>query len=165
MMSSVDLNMMNSLSRLALARENSLSKSITVTQVKKNQKSMKRWALQAPMNYQHKYDLVEAELCRLTGKNQKADSYYEKAIQGARKNLFLQDEAAALEIHANFLNITGKQEYGQFCLSKAAQCYKQWGAVKKVRAMEKDNFHLYTSNIDTKRTNSEPQNIDLYSIL
>ncbi len=40
--------------------------------VSQNQHKMKKWAHYALMNYQHKYDLVEAELYRVKGKREKA---------------------------------------------------------------------------------------------
>jgi hypothetical protein len=42
-------------------------------------------AQQAPMRYQHKLDLVEAERRRVLGKAEEATACYDKAIDGARK--------------------------------------------------------------------------------
>jgi hypothetical protein len=47
-------------------------------QVAANQEKMQKWAHHAPMNYQHKYDLVEAEKARVLGKYWEAADYYDK---------------------------------------------------------------------------------------
>ncbi len=54
-------------------------------QVAANQEKMQKWAHHAPMNYQHKYDLVEAQKARIFGKDWEAADYYDKAIEGAKE--------------------------------------------------------------------------------
>src|SRR6476469_7653247 len=63
--------------------------------VLQNQKKMKKWAVHAPMNYQHKYDLVAAETARVLGQNTEAMELYDRAIDGAAKNGYIQEEALA----------------------------------------------------------------------
>ena len=46
-------------------------------QVKFNQKKMRLWAKHAPMNYKHRYYLVEAELARVNNNPKKAELYYD----------------------------------------------------------------------------------------
>jgi len=45
------------------------------------------------MNYLHKFHLVEAEKARVLGQFFEAEEFYEQAIQGARDNEYIQEEA------------------------------------------------------------------------
>ena len=56
-----------------------------LNRVTSNQEKMKQWATHAPMNYQHKWDLVEAERCRVLGKSYEAFDLYDRAIAGAKR--------------------------------------------------------------------------------
>ena len=59
----------NSLARLATYSESSdRVKSEILTKVASSQEKMKQWADYAPMNYLHKYHLVEAEKARVLGR-------------------------------------------------------------------------------------------------
>ncbi|MGB3208161.1 MAG: serine/threonine-protein kinase PknK, partial [Crinalium sp.] len=55
-----------------------------MTTVVENQQRLKQWADHAPANYQHKYELVEAEINRVNGEAFKAMEYYDRAISNAR---------------------------------------------------------------------------------
>ena len=59
-----------------------------LNQVLQNQEKMKIWAAHASCNFQHKYDLVEAEKARILGQNLAAIEYYDRAIAGAKTNLY-----------------------------------------------------------------------------
>ncbi len=63
-----------------------------------NQEKMKRWADYAPMNYLHKYHLIQAERTRVLGQLFEAEDLYERAIRGAKDNCYLQEEALAYEL-------------------------------------------------------------------
>jgi predicted ATPase/serine phosphatase RsbU (regulator of sigma subunit)/tRNA A-37 threonylcarbamoyl transferase component Bud32 len=106
-----------------------------IRQVDSNQKQMKRWALHAPMNYQHKYDLVEAEKARVLGQLEAID-LYEQAIQGARNHQYFQEEALAYELAAKFYLGRGMEKIAQTYLLEAHYRYQQWGALAKVKHLE-----------------------------
>jgi predicted ATPase/signal transduction histidine kinase/CheY-like chemotaxis protein len=108
----------------------------SIQQVSSNQKLMKEWAYHSPDNYQHKYELVEAEKARVLGRNWEAEELYERAIRGARKQKFIHEEALAYERAAEFYLSIGREEIGQFYLKNAYQCYASWGATAKVKALE-----------------------------
>jgi two-component system, NarL family, sensor kinase len=61
---------------------------------------MQKWAEHAPMNYLHKFHLVEAEKARVLGQFFEAEEFYERAIAGAAENEFIQEEALAYELAA-----------------------------------------------------------------
>ncbi|HEY9666760.1 MAG TPA: ATP-binding protein, partial [Coleofasciculaceae cyanobacterium] len=107
-----------------------------IEKVTSNQKRMKRWAHHAPANYQNKYDLVEAEKARVLGKPAKAMELYDRAIQGAREQGFIHEEAIAYERAAEFYLSLGREEIGHFYLKNAHHCYTRWGATAKVKDLE-----------------------------
>jgi serine phosphatase RsbU (regulator of sigma subunit) len=127
----------DSLARLALYP--SLPKpeqKAVLTKVSGNQEKMQNWAFHAPMNFQHKYDLVEAEKARVLGQDLTAMDFYEKAIAGARENEYLQEEALAYELAAKFYLGRGMEKIAQTYLTEAHYRYQQWGALAKVRDLE-----------------------------
>jgi predicted ATPase/signal transduction histidine kinase len=105
-------------------------------QVSENQAKLEKWAYHAPMNYQHKDDLLEAEKARVLGQDLTAMDFYEKAIAGARKNEYLQEEALAYELAAEFYLGRGMKKFAQTYMKEAHYRYQQWGAVAKVTDLE-----------------------------
>ncbi len=107
-----------------------------LTRVDAHQKILKTWAESAPNNYQHKYELVSAEILRVKGQNWEAMEYYDRAINGARNNKYLQEEALAYEIAAEFYLASGKSEIGATYLKSAYYSYVRWDAKTKVKDLE-----------------------------
>ena len=107
-------------------------------QVDNNQKNMAKWASHCPANFQHKYDLVEAEKARVLGQNWEAQEFYEKAIQGAKKYEFIHEEALAYERASEFYFTLGREEIGKLYLRNAYHCYIRWGAKAKVKQLEEE---------------------------
>ncbi|WP_205127616.1 AAA family ATPase [Okeania hirsuta] len=107
-------------------------------QVEKNQESMKMWTGNCSENFQHKYDLVEAEKARVLGQTLQAQQLYDRAIQGAKKYEFIHEEALAYERAAEFYLALYRQEIGQFYLRNAHHCYIRWGAKAKVKQLEEE---------------------------
>jgi len=68
--------------------------------VSTNQEKMQKWAEYTPMNYLHKFHLVEAEKARVLGQFLEAEEFYGRAIAGAAENEFIQEEALAYELAA-----------------------------------------------------------------
>ena len=124
----------DSLIQLAIVTNKSKSeKRVIFRRVAKNQKKMKKWAHHAPMNCRHKYHLVEAERYRLKGKNEAAIHHYDKAIDNARENEYIQEQALANELAAKFYMAQNKATIAGAYLLKARECYLKWGAYAKVR--------------------------------
>ncbi|MEG4961444.1 MULTISPECIES: AAA family ATPase [unclassified Microcoleus] len=124
-----------------------------------NQKKMKKWAVHAPMNYQHKYDLVAAEKARVLGQNTEAMELYDRAISGAAKNGYIQEEALAYELAGEFYQALGKEVVFQAYLTKAYYGYINWGATAKVKHLESTHPFLaaqtrtiQTPTLDVTRT-------------
>ncbi|MEG5177410.1 trifunctional serine/threonine-protein kinase/ATP-binding protein/sensor histidine kinase [Microcoleus sp. A2-D5] len=95
-----------------------------------------RWAQNAPMNHQHKVDLVAAEKCRVLGKNYEAGDYYDRAIFGAKANEYINEEALANELAAKFYLNWGKEKVAAGYMQEAYYCYSRWGAKAKTDDLE-----------------------------
>ncbi|MBN3941891.1 ATP-binding sensor histidine kinase [Nostoc sp. NMS9] len=111
--------------------------------VAENQKLMSQWAFHAPANHQHKYDLVEAERAKILG-HLDAMTYYDKAIQGAKENGYIQEEALSNELAAKFYLGWGKEKVATDYIQQAYYCYAHWGAKAKVDHLEEQYPQLLT---------------------
>lgn len=116
-----------------------------------NQHKMAIWAKHAPMNFQHKYDLVEAEKARILGQAEAMD-WYEKAISGARDNGYIQEEALAYELAAEFYLGRGMEKFAQTYFIEAHYAYQQWGALAKVKDLE-ERYPQIVANQTSTRVN------------
>ncbi|MFK8185746.1 MAG: ATP-binding protein, partial [Phormidesmis sp.] len=105
-------------------------------QVSTNQKQLKLWADFSPANFQHKYDLVEAERYRLLGDRPEAMTHYEHAISGAKANNAPHEEALANELAAKFYLSWNQEKVAATYLQEAYYCYARWGAGAKTTALE-----------------------------
>ncbi|CAN1211299.1 histidine kinase [Tumidithrix helvetica PCC 7403] len=112
--------------------------------VSSNQRKMKLWANHAPMNYAHKFHLVEAERDRILGQNSKAIDAYDRAIALAQEHGYLQEEALAHELAARFYLNIGKPKVALVYMRDARFTYQQWGAIAKVAHLER----LYPQLLD-----------------
>ena len=106
-------------------------------EVTSNQEQMKIWAHHAPMNYLHKFHLVEAEKHRVLHNYIEAIELYEQAIAGATENEYIQEVALANELAAKFYLEWNKETIAQAYVIKAYYAYAQWGAVAKLKHLEK----------------------------
>ncbi|MEG4281534.1 AAA family ATPase [Microcoleus sp. A006_D1] len=105
-------------------------------QVAANQERMQKWAHHAPMNYQHKYELVEAEKARVLGDKDRAIDYYDRAIQHSREQGYIQEEALANELAAEFYLLAGREKVAKVYMTDAYYGYIRWGANAKVADLE-----------------------------
>ncbi|MBD0302937.1 MAG: serine/threonine protein kinase, partial [Tolypothrix sp. T3-bin4] len=127
----------DSLARLATYPGSSAqAQSEILKKVAVNQEKMKQWAHYAPMNYLHKYYLVQAETARVLGQLLEAEEFYEQAIQGARENEYIQEEALAYELAAKHYLARGREKIAQTYMKEAHYCYDRWGATAKVKDLE-----------------------------
>ncbi|WP_293073273.1 AAA family ATPase [Okeania sp. SIO3B5] len=128
----------DSLTALAILSSSSEETAELFEQVEQNQAQMQQnWASYAPMNYQHKVDLVEAEKCRVLGQKTKALELYDKAISGAKENEYIQEEALANELAAKFYLDWSKERVAAGYMQEAYYCYARWGAKAKTDELEK----------------------------
>ncbi len=130
-----------------------IEREIDLQQVELNQIKLKKWSLYAPMNYEHKYYLVEAEKAKILGHILPAMEYYDLAIQGAKEQGYIHEEALANEKAAEFYRSLGREKIAQTYLVESYYCYVRWGAIAKVKDLESKYPQLLslTSNETSRR--------------
>ncbi len=121
--------------------------------IEANQKQLKKWAHHAPMNHQHKFLLVEAERYRVLGQRLDAIEMYDRAIQLAKANQFLNEEALANELCAKFYLDWGKEKVAQTYMQAAYYCYARWGAKAKIDDLETRYPQLLTAILQAQQNN------------
>ncbi|MBD2692464.1 trifunctional serine/threonine-protein kinase/ATP-binding protein/sensor histidine kinase [Anabaena catenula] len=107
-----------------------------------NQAKLQHRANHAPMNFQHKYDLVEAEQYRVFNQKYKAADWYDRAISGAKANEYIQEEGLANELAAKFYLDWGKEKIAAVYMQEAYYCYAKWGAKAKIDDLKTRYPHL-----------------------
>jgi len=101
-----------------------------------SQKKLKECAKRTPINYQHKFDLVEAEWLRVLGQKAEAMELYDRAIAGAKANEHLNEEALACELAAKFYLSLGREKIARVYMIDAYDCYVRWGDRAKIDDLE-----------------------------
>ncbi|MDV2997735.1 MAG: Serine/threonine-protein kinase PknD [Chroococcidiopsis sp. SAG 2025] len=129
------------------ANASSSEKAPWLNRVNANQEKMQKWAEHAPMNFLHKYHLVKAEKARVLGQFLEAEEFYEQAIAGAAEHEFIQEEALAYELAAKHYLARGREKIAQTYMKEAHYCYDRWGAIAKVKDLEKRYPQLLNTNL------------------
>lgn len=104
-------------------------------QVEANQTVLQEWAIHAPMNFEHKYQLVAAEIARVLDNPWQATEYYEQAIQGAIARGYRPEAALAHELAGEFYLSRGLKRMAQNHLQAAYDGCVRWQAWAKVDAL------------------------------
>ncbi|MEG4397332.1 AAA family ATPase, partial [Microcoleus sp. BROC3] len=146
----------DSLARLAVYPNTSQSEQqYILNTVKANQEKMQKWAHHAPMNFLHKFYLVEAERHRVLDEKVEAMQMYNKAIALAKENEYINEEALADELAAKFYLSWDNETIAQAYMQNAHYSYQVWGAIAKVEDLEKKypQFLARTSANTTAQTN------------
>jgi PAS domain S-box-containing protein len=127
----------DSLTRLALySRVSESERQAFLERVTANQEYLGLRAHHAPMNYLHKWHLVEGEKARALGDVGKAIEHYDRAISLAHDNGYNNEEAIANEIAARYWLEMKKDDFARIHISKAYWRYSDWQAFAKVKALE-----------------------------
>lgn len=113
-------------------------------QLQINQQQMKNWADSCPENFLHKYLLVEAEILRVAGNYVQAIEMYDRVINLAKENQYVNEEALANELAAKFYLDWQKPKIAQVYLTDAYYAYARWGAKAKVKHLEQNYPNLLT---------------------
>jgi len=153
--------------------ETSVQESI-LEKIETNQTKMQYWANHAPMNSQHKVDLVAAECKRVLGEKLEAMELYDRAIAGAKENEYLQEEALANELAGKFYLDWGREKIAKTYMIEAYYCYAQWGSSTKTDELENlypqllqpHNFHNnFTSTQPSDTVTTRTVSLDYASAL
>ncbi len=117
------------------------------TQVRENQKKLKAWTDACPENFEHRYLIVEAEIFRVLGEDLKAMEMYDEAIESARANGYVQNEALANECAALFWTARNKPRFAEGYLRDAFAGYRRWGAEAKLALMKAARPDLFQERV------------------
>jgi predicted ATPase/signal transduction histidine kinase/tRNA A-37 threonylcarbamoyl transferase component Bud32 len=138
----------DSLTRLALLPDVQASEHTDfLEKIAVNQEKMQFWAQHAPMNYLHKFYLVEAERARVLRKDGEAREFYDKAITLAHDNEYLNEEALAYELAGRFYLARGQSHLARYYLHDAHYAYRRWGALAKVQDLEKNYPQFFETRV------------------
>ncbi|MEG4801629.1 AAA family ATPase [Microcoleus sp. ARI1-B5] len=119
--------------------------------IEENQAKLREWSDCAPQNFLHKYLLIQAEQARVFGNVLEAMECYDQAIQGAKDTGYLQEEALANELAAEFYLDWGKEKIAAGYLQEAYYCYSHWGAKAKTDDLEKRYPQLLTPILQSQQ--------------
>lgn len=120
---------------------------LVLRQVQANQQKMRFWSRHSPCNYKHKYELVEAEKARALGQNMKAMEYYDRAIQEANEQGYIQEEALANELAALFYLSRGRNKIAKTYMTDAYYGYIRWGSSAKVKILDEKYPQLISRTV------------------
>jgi PAS domain S-box-containing protein len=134
------------------ANASNSEKEAWLSRVNANQEKMQKWAYHAPMNFLHKFQLVEAEKARVLGQFFEAEGFYEQAIQGAKENEYLQEEALSYELAAKHYLACGRERFAQLYMKESHYCYERWGATAKVKDLETRYPQFFPQSSDVADT-------------
>jgi diguanylate cyclase (GGDEF)-like protein len=136
--STITYNFLDSLSHLGAAAETTglSARRRLLRRVARNQSRLKRLAERNPANCLNKYVLIQAERLRVQGRDFEAHAAYDRAIDLARREGFLQEQALANELCGSMHMRAGRSTLGEPYLGKARELYRRWGAAAKVRDLE-----------------------------
>ncbi|MFT4925421.1 MAG: putative ATPase/signal transduction histidine kinase/DNA-binding response OmpR family regulator [Phenylobacterium sp.] len=107
-----------------------------IIQSKNLASQIKQWANFCPQNYEHKYLIVAAEIARVSGDVNSAMGLYDRAIESAEKAGFIQCEALANELYANFWLNQNQSRVAKTFIKEAHYLYQHWGAIAKCNLIE-----------------------------
>jgi len=106
------------------------------TQLSMHCAQLREWAENASATFFDKHALVAAEVARIEGNIVEAMRLYEQAIQSARENGFVHNQAIAHELASAFYRARGFQKIADTYLHEARSCFARWGADGKVAQLD-----------------------------
>ena len=108
------------------------------------QQKIKHWASHAPDHYQHKYELLTAEIAKVCGQNEQAATHYDRAIAEATKVGYLHQSDLGVELAGEFYLSQGRIKIASYYLTDAYEKYLSWGALAKIEELESNHLTLLT---------------------
>lgn len=107
--------------------------------------SLDLWAVHCPDTYFHQAMLAKAELARIQDKVVLAMKLYDDAIDSAKENGFIQNEAIANELASRFYLSLGREKIAGDYLRESCALYQLWGANEKASVLIGQNPQLFTT--------------------
>ncbi|MGK5093905.1 AAA family ATPase [Deltaproteobacteria bacterium TL4] len=118
----------------------------------KDYQRMKRWTQHFPDNCRHCTFLMEAEFQRLSDHPFEAGNLYDRALEEAKKNEFLEDQALINQLAAKFYYQHQQMKAAQLYMKEAVRLYEDWGAVEKVKYLQERYPELITVSPEVEQT-------------
>ncbi|HSZ76504.1 MAG TPA: AAA family ATPase [Chthoniobacterales bacterium] len=135
---SVDYYYYSALTAAALYEATAAEKRFEMLElVEQSLKWLREWLESCRETFHDKYTLVSAELARIEGRELDTMRLYEDAIHAARNHGFVQNEAIGNELAAKFYLDRRYGTIAQAYLRNARYCYLRWGALGKVKQLNK----------------------------
>nr|WP_240795367.1 ATP-binding sensor histidine kinase [Aquibacillus halophilus] len=103
---------------------------------------LKKWATHSPTNYMHKYLLVKGELARVEGNGEEAIRLYNRAINLAEENGYLQDVAIANACAADYYLDKKLPKSAKTYIMDAYLTYQTWGAERIAYDLSQKHLEL-----------------------
>lgn len=149
--------MFDALTRLAVypSSQKRVQKQL-LDRVKQTQSQLGKRARSMPANFQHQYDLVAAEKCRVLGDFAAAIELYDQSITGAKAHESLHAEALANELAAKFYLNWGKSQIAALYMQSAYYGYLRWGAKAKTAQLLQSYPQLLDPIINAQQTEFNP---------
>ncbi|MCA9714626.1 MAG: GAF domain-containing protein, partial [Myxococcales bacterium] len=116
-------------------------------------RALRSWADDGPANYRGSYLLLEAELARHRRDDHAAIRRYDDAIRQLRESGLTHLLAMAQERAGRFFHARGLDEFAVLYLQRAHMSYERWGALAKLRLLERRFPQLGESRRRARATN------------
>jgi len=98
--------------------------------------ALERYNVAAPQNWAHKVSTLTARLAWIDGDRDAAHAGFKAAIEQARSNGYLNEEAVALELLGRLWLEHQEPEIAGLWLSRARHTFELWGAAAKVAELD-----------------------------
>lgn len=98
-------------------------------------KQLEKLAAMVPVNFEHRYYLLDAEILAMQEKGQQAIARFDQAIVAAQENGHPHEAALAHELCGRYWLEKGQEKAGNFYLRAALEGYHEWGCVLKERQL------------------------------
>ncbi|MCP4550925.1 MAG: GAF domain-containing protein, partial [Bacteroidetes bacterium] len=130
-----------------------------------NLKKLRKWSDHCPVNHNHKYYIIMAETARVKGFGEQAVEYYNKGIESAERNGFLQEKALGEELLAQFYLSTDQKVNARTWMNIARESYKKWGAAAKVEQLENKYPELLKKTEEHPDVGFQSINLDYHAVV
>jgi predicted ATPase/signal transduction histidine kinase/ActR/RegA family two-component response regulator len=98
-------------------------------------KKLEKLAVAVPVNFAHRYSLLNAEILAVRGKGDQAIACFDEAIVAAQENGHAHEAALAHELCGRYWIGKGQEKAGNFYLRAALDGYRAWGCILKERQL------------------------------
>lgn len=102
---------------------------------KTQRKKLEKLAAMVPVNFTHRYYLLDAEILAVQGQCDQALARFDQAIVAARENGHAHEAALAHELCGHYWMERGQEKAANFYLRAALDGYHEWGCALKERQL------------------------------